>query len=64
MSYTKKEILDALRVIRSVCKITRDGGSCEGCELFNEDYGQCGLECQLPRDWYIVEDDAPWRAFR
>ena len=63
MSYTKKDIIDALKVIRSVCKIS-EGGKCDRCELYNEDYGRCGLECQLPLDWCIVNDDAPWRAFR
>jgi len=62
MSYTKKDIIDALKVIRSVCKIT-EGGTCDRCELFNEDYGACQFECVKPADWCISSEDRPWRAF-
>ena len=62
MSYTNEDIVRSLKVIREVCK--RPEGKCDMCELYNTDYGDCGLICQCPKDWCISSPNEPWRAIQ
>lgn len=62
MSYTNEDIVNALKVIREVCK--RPEGKCGKCELYNTEYGNCGLNCQPPNEWCIASPDEPWRAIQ
>ncbi len=59
---TKEEIINALEVIRDVCK----EHNCSTCPLrhVNMHEGICEIEMETPEYWVLnIEDDA-WRAFK
>ena len=60
MKHTKREILDALNVIKSECEAT---ASCQVCP-FRDETG-CALYHMRPEDWEITEEEPEvWRAFK
>lgn len=60
----KKEIVNALKTIKGVCKTT----SCRDCPLgfkmliANEEYYKCVLMYYRPGEFQIVDSDDVWRA--
>lgn len=61
MEFNRKEILDALAVLRKVCI----GTHCENCPLRSEDYESdgCALRVMTPDSWELNIEEERWRAF-
>lgn len=57
---TKEDIVEALKVIKSVCE---DNLFCKDCPL-GDNEGNCKLKRLEPRSWQISELDSIWRALR
>lgn len=60
MKYTKKEILDALKLIKDECEST---ATCRACP-FRDEPG-CAIRGANPHDWDLDDEDPEtWRAFK
>lgn len=59
MKHSEKEIVDALKVIQSVCQhnICDDNG----CPFYN---GDCGIKYETPCEWDIVDVNLTFKAFK
>lgn len=57
-NYTHEEILNALTVIKEVCK----NHGCSTCPF--QRGSRCGIELSEPSGWYLNFPDTPWKAFR
>lgn len=58
MKHTKKEILDALKVIKDECAFAT---SCHLCPFRRAE--SCAILSEDPEDWTLAEDPEVWRAF-
>lgn len=63
MKHTKKEILDALKVIKDVCADTE---SCSRCPFGKDNtISSCRITRVVPADWDIDdEEQETWKAFK
>lgn len=63
---SKKEILNALRIIKKVCKEQNEGKTCEDCPFWNIHEMDCTVspDWAYPCNWNInCENADTWRAF-
>lgn len=62
-TYSDKEIYDALKMIRDICK-NSDGSSCVDCKLSYREGGisYCGVS-NRPNVWRITELPGEWKPF-
>lgn len=64
MKHTKKEILDALKIIKEEC----EGDECNTCPFGRKKSNltyECVLLHTLPEEWDIADDEPEiWRAFK
>lgn len=62
MEYSKKEILDALKIIQKTCEKQT---SCFVCPFADvEGNGICKIMDNSPDEWYVVGTESEiWRAF-
>ena len=60
-TYSDKEIYDALKMIRDICK---NSEQCKGCKLSYNDRGipLCDVG-KLPRKWNFTELPGEWKPF-
>lgn len=61
-TYSDKEIYDALKMIRDICK--NNGVSCRDCKLSYRESGipYCGVS-NTPNVWRITEPPSGWKPF-
>jgi hypothetical protein len=65
--YTKQEIVNALNIIKNICKHNQE---CEECPFYAKvpdwDEDSCLIEHGAPAYWDIVEpeQEPTWRAFK
>ena len=61
-TYSDKEIYDALKVIRDICK--NSGSSCRDCKLSCSGNGipYCGVS-KTPNVWRFTEPPSRWKPF-
>lgn len=63
-TYSDKEIYDALKMIRDICK--NNGGSCRDCKLSYSENGihipYCGVG-DTPDVWRFTEPPSEWKPF-
>lgn len=62
----RDRILNALRVIRQVCKESNPDGNgdrCAECPLARQD-GRCAITWDVPAVWKLNGDPGPWRAIQ
>lgn len=62
MKHTKKEIMDALQIIKDECTGTR----CMDCPFYKDGKDDCTIHSADPMNWSIkeVEPEQVWRAFK
>lgn len=59
--YTNDEIINALTVIRNICKETEN---CFGCPFYDEGHDNCVIQNKNPVDWLFADEYNVWRAVR
>lgn len=61
-TYSDKEIYDALKIIRDICK--NSGSTCRDCKLSYREKGiqYCGLS-DTPITWRLSELPSEWKPF-
>lgn len=59
MTYSNKQLYDALSLIKNICK---DNSSCDDCPLCDEDRCKVSDEGNCPADW-TLNCPEHWRAF-
>jgi hypothetical protein len=62
-TYSDKEIYDALKMIRDICK--NSGSACRDCKLSKSERGitYCGLS-DTPITWRLSEPPSEWEPFK
>ena len=62
MDFNRKEILDALAIIKKVCQNSVD---CDDCPLRSRDFESdgCALRIMTPDLWELNIEREKWRAF-
>lgn len=61
---TEGKILNALRMIREVCRTVNpdaSGSKCALCPLYGRN-GICSVIFDIPAKWKLADDPGPWRA--
>lgn len=63
-TYSDKEIYDALKMIRDICK--NSSSSCRDCKLSYSESGftYCGLSDTQPITWRLAELPSKWKPFK
>lgn len=63
MVTTKTSLINALSVIRELCRSVKD---CDQCPLYDDTMSECNVSNKdyCPEDWQLAEPDQEWRAFK
>ena len=62
MKYSHEEIINALKILKTICLEQETCQNCPFCN--NETEDECLLQKFVPMDYYINEEETVWRALQ